>query len=638
MNNIKTNESVSFITAANNWRQKLRSSKLSPKTIKTYESIIDSQLLPRLSNYRLSEISGADLERFINYYRKTSITPAYVKMIKRIMLSIVNSIGQENYVTKKSVSRLSNTNTEKISAFPTEAQAKLETGIRENDASVLMTILMRENISMSKLLALSIDDVNQVECEVTFRQRMILNGNKFELVRLDKAQKVTISRTSMELLATELRKHSILSSKKRYSYSNPERLIFTDINGNIYKPSYYVCKFKQLSKITGFHVTPKLLSEFVYVERAANALNESECKQVTVKNNGKEYHYVKATVKTKSGKHAILARSIDQLREKYLTHKTPYSFSETKSNTKFSVLCHDELHNLKNLREDERNKLDLMLQKYLNEFCERENITVNQVDDNFRAKFMEHLKDKHCKFSTREQLTEFLRNVCNKAIKKNFIRYNPFMKLSLEADPIIKYHALNDKEITKIMKLDSEDINNAFLQVKLLTGTRTAEALGLCWNDILNDKQILIRHQLKANNIIKTTKSYKPRKITPPSLAFEILEKVRAKTFSNVKNNLRLIFCNEDGSPLNAKLLHEKLRMTIGRHNARLHDLRVTAITTLYKTTNNLTLAAREAGHSNTDITVKHYVDVVPNLGEAKIAQDNYYEGLKNEAKEKIIS
>ena len=49
MDNITTHQSVSFTTAANNLRQKLRSSKLSPKTIKTYESIIESQLMPRLA-------------------------------------------------------------------------------------------------------------------------------------------------------------------------------------------------------------------------------------------------------------------------------------------------------------------------------------------------------------------------------------------------------------------------------------------------------------------------------------------------------------------------------------------------------------------------------------------------------------
>ena len=636
MDNITTHQSVSFTTAANNLRQKLRSSKLSPKTIKTYESIIESQLMPRLSNYQLSEISPADVDRFIGHYSKLSITPAYVKMIKRVMLLILNDVGEQSYVTKRVSRTRKALDSETAKTLPTEAQAKLEAGIRENDEVVLMSVLMHENISISKLLALGIDDVNEASCEITIRRKMLYNGNKFELAPVNEIQTISISHASMELLLTEIRKHLILLSKKRYQYSNPERLIFTDFTGAPYKPSYYISKFKQLSKSVGFRVSPKFLSEFVYVERAVNALNESECKQVTVSANGKKYHYVKISVPTKTGRKTISAPSIDELREKYQTYKNPYAFRLTKNHTLFSEHCQDELAHMNHLGLDEKKKLTAILDKHLLAFCSK--FTVNQVDDKFQAKLMKYLDDKHCKLSTREQIRGFLRKVCDGAVKKNFIRYNPFINVTLKDDPAVKYHALSENEIAKIMKLDSNDVNNAFLQVKLLTGTRTSEALGLSWNDIVNNKQILIRNQLRGNKIIHTTKNHKQRKITPPSLAFEILDKVRAKTFTNPHNNLKLIFCNDDGTPLKTDLLHDKLRSTIGRNNARLHDLRVTAITVLYKTTNNLALASKEAGHSGTDVTVKHYVDVVPELSKAKFAQDMYYEDLKNEVRKENIS
>ena len=636
MDNIATKQSVSFTVAANNLKQKLRNSKLSPKTIQTYESIIESQLMPRLSNYQVSEISSADVERFIDYYRKTSISTAYVKMIKRIMLLILNDTDSETYVSRLT-SRVKKTPvSEKIREFPSEIQAKLEAGIRENDEAVFMSVLLRENISMSKLLALGIDDVNEAACKLTLRRKMSFNGNTFELTSANEVETLTISRASMDLLATEIRKHKILLSKKRYQYRNPERLIFTDFNGNTYKPSYYISKFKQLSRSVGFNVSPRLLSEIVYIERAANALNESECKQVTVSTNGKEYHYVKVGVNTKAGRKNILARSIEELREKYQARKNPYAFKLKKNNTLFSEHCKNELSHMNYLSLDDRKKLTAILDKHLAEFCSK--FTVNQVDDKFQAKLMEYLEGKHCKLSTREQVTGFLRKVCDDAVKRNFIRYNPFVNVSLKDDPIVKYHALSENEIRKIMKLDPNNINNAFLQVKLLTGTRTAEALGLSWNDIVNNKQILIHNQLRENKIIHNTKNYKQRKITPPSLVFEILDKVRAKTFSNPRNNLKLIFCNNDGTPLKPELLHKTLRNTIGRTNARLHDLRVTAITVLYKTTNNLTLASKEAGHSGIDVTVKHYVDVDPDLSKAKLAQDHYYEDLKNEIYYKVIS
>ena len=611
MNNIKTQKGVSFIAAANNWRQKIRNSKLSPSTIRTYESILDSKLMPRLSNYQLTEITSKDLESLIDYYRKESVSVAYLRMIRRVISNIMDNAEEE-----------------KVNAIPEEAQAKLESAIQNNNACVLMSVLMRENLSMSKLLALRIDDVNEKSCEVTFRQKMTLKNNKFSTKSEREIQTIKLSQDSIALLVKEIRKHNLLSRKG--NYSNPENLIFTDSTGALYDPAYYVESFKELSQVVGFDVTPQNLAEFVYVQRD---FDETQCKEVSVLTNGKEYRYIKVDVGTKTGKKTIRAHSIEELREKYKVCKTPYSFSLTKNRTPFSEHCKIELAHMNNLSNDERKKLAAILDKHLVPFCSSySGFTVNRVNDDFRAKFMNYLTEKHCKLSTREHITNFLREVCDAAVRKNFMRYNPFANVTLKADPVIKYHSLNENEITKILKLDSRDINNAFLQVKLLTGTRTAEALGLCWNDIVNSRQILVRHQLRANSIIKTTKNYKPRKINPPSLAFEILDKIKSKTFSNAHNKLRLIFCNDDGTPLDSGLLHEKLRATIGRDNARLHDLRVTAITVIYKTTNNLALAAREAGHSGTDITAKHYVDVVPDLQEAKCAQDNYYEVLRNES------
>ena len=88
---------------------------------------------------------------------------------------------------------------------------------------------------------------------------------------------------------------------------------------------------------------------------------------------------------------------------------------------------------------------------------------------------------------------------------------------------------------------------------------------------------------------------------------------------------MNLVFCNENGTPLNAGLLHKKLKDIVGRKNVRLHDLRVTAITVIYKKTGDLALAAKEAGHSNTTVTAKNYVDVEPDLSAAKTSQDQFY-------------
>ena len=561
---------ISFIAATENWRQKLKHSGLSPKTMKLYEGIAENKLMPKFKGYQISKISRKDLEKVIADYDKDSVSSAYLKMIWRVMLLILDNAFHEKL----------NWNFPK---YYGNIQTQLEAVIHENDAHVLMSILMREKIQVLELLALKADEVNENSCEINISNVLETNGDKFEIKTLSKHRTVKLSHESIRLLLTEIRKQAIMLHSHSKDYDNAEKFIFTDSTGSFYKPSYYMQKFQELSNKLGFRVTPKFLTAFDYVE-------------------------------------------VEKV------PKSPYIARVSKNKANFADYCKLELNNLKYLSCNQREKFSIITDKYLKQFCS--NFTVNQIDDEFKIKLIEHLKNRRCKLTTREDIVNFLRIICDRAVRWNFIRYNPFINVYLEADPITKYHSLSDDEVSKIMKLDSNDIYNAFLQVKLLTATRTSEALGLCWNDVLlENKQIFVRHQLKINKIPKlvhTTKNYRARKITPPSIAFEILENIKPITFHNRRNNLKLIFCKEDGSPLNSEFLHKRLRAVTGRKNARLHDLRITAITVLYKTTKNLSLTAKQAGHLSTDVTTKYYIDIEPDLTKAKIAQDRYYKEIED--------
>ena len=60
-----------------------------------------------------------------------------------------------------------------------------------------------------------------------------------------------------------------MPSKKKFpnSYNNPDALIFSDESGQPYKPSYYISKFNELSICTGFHITPKILTDSCFESR-----------------------------------------------------------------------------------------------------------------------------------------------------------------------------------------------------------------------------------------------------------------------------------------------------------------------------------------------------------------------------------
>ena len=87
---------ITFNVAADKWKQKIRHSELSPKTIKMYEDITEKKLLPRFGGYKVPEISRQDAEKIIIDYQKKSVCKPYLKTIWRVMLSILNDAGDKN--------------------------------------------------------------------------------------------------------------------------------------------------------------------------------------------------------------------------------------------------------------------------------------------------------------------------------------------------------------------------------------------------------------------------------------------------------------------------------------------------------------------------------------------------------------
>ena len=605
------NSSVLFSNAADSWKEKLRNSALSASTIKTYESVLMNKIMPRLENRSLADISRQECEKII---RESSLSGKSLRTVWTVLCCVLKHAYEKNLLS------------EKINwPFPKNSgemsQVKLEKGIQQNDLCALMSVMLRENISMSNLLALSKNDVNEKSGTITIKNKMLLHGDSFVTKQEHNISEVSVSDESMAILLGEISKHSALEKKFPETYSNPENLIFTDQTGSLLKPSYCAAKFMELSRSVGFSVTPKNLAEFGYIKAAENVSEK------TVTSNGKKYTYLKSVVKTDFGRKEIFARSLAELQKKYLMRNDRYAYNLTKNETAFADHCRSELDSMDYITVGEKEKISAMLQKYLDPFSR--NFTVNQIDDDFQNGFMKYLESQKCTYSAKKRITKFLRDICKTAASRNYIRYNPFADVYIKPDKPIKYHALSDEEVKMIMTLDSGNINNAFLQVMLLTGMRTAEALGLCWKDVSDDgKHITICRQLRYGEnpvLVNKTKNYKPRTITPPSLTFEILEKHRDATSNNENNAMNLVFCSENGKPLNPGFLHKKLKSIVGRNNVRLHDLRVTAITTIYRKTGNLALASSEAGHSDSNITERHYVDVNPDLSTVKSVQDEYY-------------
>lgn len=286
------------------------------------------------------------------------------------------------------------------------------------------------------------------------------------------------------------------------------------------------------------------------------------------------------------------------------------------------------------LPEREKEKTERLIKKYLEPVSTGR--TINDLDDDFRNALLAEMERRHATERSRNILTGLLRDAAAEAVKRNYIRYNPFLEIPPLHREGKKYPALSEREIRALMALDPRIAANACMQVQLLTGMRPAEARGLCWEDVSEgDSSIMICHQLREGTTepIRRTKNYKSRKIRPPQMTFDILNGLRecAETLGEFTGE-GLIFLDEAGSAMSGHRLNRLLKETIGREDARLHDLRVTHATLLYEGTRDLHQVAKRLGHSGVDVTQRHYVDVQPELSAAAKAQNQYYgEVFQNE-------
>ena len=278
----------------------------------------------------------------------------------------------------------------------------------------------------------------------------------------------------------------------------------------------------------------------------------------------------------------------------------------------------------RNWTQRERQKLLRLTEKYIDPVGS--GWPAAKMDDRFRTEIFSGFRRFHATAETREILLGMLRDAAAELLRRGQIRYNPFLELPPVYREGGKYPALSDEEVGKLMSMDPRAAGYACMQVQLLTGMRPAEARGLYWEDVSEkDGIILVRHQLRSGKTepVKGTKNYKSRKICPSDMAFDILREVRE---NGNGGNRGLVFTDPAGRPMNGRALGRLLKDTIGRENVRLHDLRVTHATMLYKGTGDLYRVARRLGHSGTDVTQKHYVDVRPDLAGARDAQNSYYE------------
>ena len=261
---------------------------------------------------------------------------------------------------------------------------------------------------------------------------------------------------------------------------------------------------------------------------------------------------------------------------------------------------------------------------FLNEYRD---MPVRLIGDEFALWYLQKLMERSARQNDRRDAVGILRDICGYAVRSKIIPYNPFLELRVPALETTRHHALSKEDIQLIMGLDPHVTEHNFFQVKLLTGTRTSECLGMCWEHVdFATGTIRICDQLqyfhtedgkRELRLSGHLKNYKPRVIKPPAITFDRL-RIRQEQQKCMKANCEdgspsFIYTDDYNNPISPFRISEAFRNCIPmakERGLRLHDLRITNATIEYRLTGDLEKVRKNLGHASSDVTMRYYIDI----------------------------
>lgn len=233
------------------------------------------------------------------------------------------------------------------------------------------------------------------------------------------------------------------------------------------------------------------------------------------------------------------------------------------------------------------------------------------------------------------------------AMKQGIIATNPCDAAELPKAEYKEIRPLADDEIPRFLAaIDRSPMRNSYA-LCLFAGLREGECLGLSWRQVDFEKgRITVSQQLQQEKakggkyyIAPSTKSGKTRTIEPPPIAFEYL---RAEWVKQLENRLKagpawhnpddLVFTDEAGKHYTFFMFYRRFKRiaaSIGRPDARPHDLRHTAATIAIASGADVKSVQELLGHATASFTLNVYAHTSEQMMKDTAARmQSYYDGL----------
>ena len=223
----------------------------------------------------------------------------------------------------------------------------------------------------------------------------------------------------------------------------------------------------------------------------------------------------------------------------------------------------------------------------------------------------------------------------NTAVDLGYIRINPASRVNL---PIIERKEINpltNEQVKTFLKLIETDQYKNIFKLILFTGLRESEAIGLTWdcvdtesNILTINKQLQRRPQRDGGYTFAPLKNDKPRILSVPQFVIDsILNEPR------IENEKNLVFLSKMGTPIDPRYLYyhyKRIASQMGIPQSRVHDLRHTYAVLALQNGDEIKTVQSNLGHATAAFTLDvygHTTDLMKEMSAKRM--QNFIDTLK---------
>ena len=246
-------------------------------------------------------------------------------------------------------------------------------------------------------------------------------------------------------------------------------------------------------------------------------------------------------------------------------------------------------------------------------------LKITDIDNKFVLRYKEYLRSVDVHNNHKNMIYSSASSFMNFAVKYGFTSNNPFRYLNDFKRERRTQTTWSMENLKEFVKESSNPALNTMVWVLFMTGMRKGEYRALTWNDIDLNQQIIRITKTRSfisgigyqTSTPKTSSSV--REVLIDSYTTEVLKNYKSycSSYYGFTNDDLILFVN--GEELSNETLRRHFKQTIRKTeipNIRIHDLRHSHATMLFRTEISPLLISKRIGHKDIQTTLNIYTHI----------------------------